>query len=108
MAEVRESITKVGHIHPGTLSTQTRSYGGEYHQLSFTHAGKGHTLYVRPRNVDEVREAVTNYKHLRELINQWLDLEIEYAKIRRDAGKQVGRKKTTGKKKATEKKKHEQ
>ncbi len=101
MEKIRESITKIGHIHPGTLSTQTRSYGGEYHQLSFTHAGKGHTLYVRPNNVDEVREAVTNYKHLRELVNQWLDLGIEYAKIRRDESKQTGGKQSKEKNKAT-------
>lgn len=94
MEKIRESIAKIGHIHPGTLSTQTRSYGGEYHQLSFTHAGKGHTLYVRPQNVDEVREAVTNYKHLRNLINQWLSLEIEYAEIRRKSSTQ--RRRTKG------------
>jgi len=94
MEKIRELITKIGHIHPGTLSTQTRSYGGEYYQLSFTHAGKGHTIYVRPDSVDEVREAVNNYKHLRNLINQWLSLEIEYAEIRRKSGTQ--RRKTKG------------
>ena len=84
MALVKESITRVGHMHPGTLSVQKRSGGGEYHQLSFTHAGKGHTLYVRPENVEEVSEAVANYRKFRELTNCWIELEIAFAKCRRE------------------------
>ena len=94
MEEVRKSISEIGRIHPGTLSTQTRSYGGEYYQLSYTHSGKGHTLYVRPNNVDEVKEAVSNYKNLRSLVDQWLDLGIEYAKIRREELKETSKKAT--------------
>lgn len=66
-----------------------RSGGGEYHQLSFTHAGKGHTLYVRPENVDEVSEAVANYRKFRKLTNCWIELEIAFAKASRSAAKRV-------------------
>ena len=84
MTLVKESITRVGHMHPGTLSVQKRSGGGEYYQLSFTHAGKGHTLYVRPDDYEEVSEAVANYRKFRELTNCWIELEIAFAKCRRE------------------------
>ena len=84
IAQVKESIVRVGHIHPGTLSIQKRSGEGEYHQLSFTHAGKGHTIYVRPENLEEVSEAVSNHRKFRELTNLWLELEIAFAKCRRE------------------------
>jgi len=83
IALVKESITKVGHMHPGTLSVQKRTGDRKYHQLSYTHAGKGHTHYVRPGDVNEVREAVANYRKFRELTNCWIELELEFAKATR-------------------------
>jgi hypothetical protein len=80
---VKQKITKVGHMHPGTLSLQKRSHGGEYHQLSYSFSGKGHTHYVRADDVDEVREAVANYRKFRELTNCWIELEIAFAECRR-------------------------
>jgi len=74
-------------MHPGTLSVQKRTGDRKYHQLSYTHAGKGHTHYVRPGDVDEVREAVANYRKFRELTNCWIELEIAFAKASRSAAK---------------------
>jgi len=81
---IKEEVTKVGHMHPGTLSLQKRSHGGEYHQLSYSFDGKGHTHYVRSGDVDEVRESVANYRKFRELTNCWIELEIAFAKCRRE------------------------
>jgi len=68
-------------MHPGTLSVQKRTGDRKYHQLSYTHAGKG---YVRSGDVDEVKEAVANYRKFRELTNCWIELELEFAKCRRE------------------------
>jgi len=80
---VKKEIAKVGHIHPGTLSLQKRSHGGQYWQLSYSFAGKGHTLYVREDDIDQVREEVENYRVFRSLVNEWIALEIEYSRLRR-------------------------
>ena len=86
---IKQEFSKVGHMHPGTLSLQKRSHGGEYHQLSYSFAGKGHTHYVRSDDVDEVRESVANYRKFRELTNCWIELEIAFAKASRSAAKRV-------------------
>ena len=62
---------------------QTRSHGGEYHHLSFSHMGKGHTLYIRNVDVPQIKQELQNYKKFKELSDKLICLEIEYAKHRR-------------------------
>ncbi len=81
--EVKQAITNLGNLHPGSLTIQTRSHGGEYHHLSFSHMGKGHTLYIRNRDVEQVKREMKNYTKFRELSDKLITLEIEYAKYRR-------------------------
>jgi len=78
---------KLGRMHPGSLSQQKRSRGGAYHQLSYSHAGKGHTKYVRPEDVPEVTQEIENYRRFRDLTTKWVELAIEWAKLKRDEGR---------------------
>jgi hypothetical protein len=55
-------------MRPGSLSVQTRSWGGEYCQLSYTHQGKGRTEYVPMEKRNEVERQIANYRKFRELI----------------------------------------
>ena len=87
IAAIKQSISELGHIHPGSITLQKRSRGTEYHQLSYSFAGKGHTLYVRESDVDQVREEVANYGNFRSLTNKWIELEIEYSRLRRSGKK---------------------
>jgi len=91
IANIKQTLLKLGHMHPGSLSQQKRSARGTYHQLSYSHAGKGHTKYVRPKDVPEVRQETDNYRRFRDLIRKWVELEIEFAALRRDEGKSKGR-----------------
>ena len=84
IAKVKKALLELGHMHPGSLSQQKRSHGGAYHQLSYSHRGKGHTKYVRPKDVSEVRQELENYRRFRELTGKWVELAIELAKRRRD------------------------
>ncbi|MCK5133612.1 MAG: hypothetical protein KAR40_15840 [Candidatus Sabulitectum sp.] len=84
IAVIKKSLSELGHMHPGSVSMQKRARGSEYYQLSYSAAGKGHTHYVRSGDVDEVREAVANYRKFRELTNCWIELEIAFAKCRRE------------------------
>jgi len=46
VARIKRALAELGDMRPGSLSVQTRKWGGEYFQLSYTHRGKGHTEYV--------------------------------------------------------------
>ena len=91
IANIKQILLELGHMHPGSLSQQKRSGVGVYHQLSYSHAGKGHTKYVRPEDVSEVRREIENYRRFRDLTRKWVDLEIELATLRRDQRKSTGR-----------------
>jgi hypothetical protein len=84
--KVKKSLSGLGRMHPGSSSRQRRSRGEEYWQLSYSHAGKGHTAYVRPADVARVRRELKNYRKFRELTSRWIALEIEYARLRREGG----------------------
>lgn len=45
--------------------------------------GKGHTLYIRNRDVEQVKREMGNYTKFRELTDRLITLEIECAKHRR-------------------------
>jgi hypothetical protein len=50
--QIKKALARLGDMRPGSLSTQTRSWGGQYAQLSYTHLGKGRTEYVPPARGD--------------------------------------------------------
>jgi hypothetical protein len=65
--KIQEALTCLGDMRPGSLSTQTRSWGGQYTQLSYTHLGKGHTEYVPPERVKDVKRQIENYRKFKDL-----------------------------------------
>jgi hypothetical protein len=43
---------------------------------------KSHTEYIRPVSVPEIRQQIAAYKRFKTLVDRWLDLAIEYSKIK--------------------------
>jgi hypothetical protein len=80
----KKNLAQLGRMHPGSISSQKRARGGEYHQLSYSYGGRGYTRYVRPEDVPEVRQELINYRRFRELTSEWVRLEIELARLKRD------------------------
>jgi hypothetical protein len=76
---VKEELMNLDEMRPGSLTVQKRSWGGEYHQLSFSHKGKGRTQYVKEENVETVKKQIANYKRFRELTKEWVDLALQVA-----------------------------
>lgn len=83
ITRIKKALGELGRMHPGSLSKQKRSRGGEYYQLSYSHDGKGHTRYVKPEEVAGVRKQLENYRKFRNLTRRWIQLEIELASLRR-------------------------
>ena len=84
----KRQLGKLGDMRPGSLSVQTRSWGGEYYQLSYSNRGKGHTQYVLKEKCKEVERQIGNYKKFKELTKEWVDLGIELCtlKTKREEG----------------------
>lgn len=89
ISRIKKSLSGLGRMHPGSLSAQKRQRGEEYWQLSYSH-GKGHTRYVRPEDVAQVRRELKTYQRFRELTSRWVSLEIELARLRRSSGSKKG------------------
>jgi hypothetical protein len=50
---------------------------------------KSRTEYVRREWVDEIREQIEVYKRFRKLIEEWIDLSIEYSQLRMKQAKEA-------------------
>ena len=82
--KIKSTLKELGDMRPGSLSVQTRSWGGNYYQLSYTHLGRGHTEYVPPEKAREVKRQIANYRKFRDLTQEWVTLAIELCKIKAD------------------------
>ena len=78
---IKRDLAKLGDMRPGSLSVQTRSWGGEYCQLSYSHQGRGRTEYVPANKRKEVERQIANYRKFRELTKEWVDLAIQLCKL---------------------------
>lgn len=89
IAKIKQDLAALGDMRPGSLSTQTRSWGGEYGQLSYTHQGKGRTEYVPQDKRKTVQNQLANYTKFKRLTQEWVSLAIELCKLKlRDDPKQ--------------------
>ena len=89
IAALKVDLVRLGRLHPGSLSAQKRSRGGEYQQLSYSYLGKGHTKYVRPEDVPPLQRELANYRRFRELTKRWVQLEIELSALTREEGRRA-------------------
>jgi len=89
---IKKELSGLGSMRPGTLSMQYKvpaEKKGPYFQLSYTHKMKSRTEYVRREWVDEIREQIEVYKRFRKLIEEWVDLSIEYSQLRMKQAKEA-------------------
>jgi len=89
---IKKELSGLGSMRPGTLSMQYKvpaEKKGPYFQLSYTHKMKSRTEYVRRDWVDEIREQIEVYKRFRKLIEEWVDLSIEYSQLRMKQAKEA-------------------
>jgi hypothetical protein len=102
---LKQQLTELGPMHPGSLGQQYNVCGkpdcrckdprhpqkhGPYYQLSFSWRGKSTTRFVRSEQVTEMRQKVASYKRFRELVNEWVDLEVARERAERESEKHAG------------------
>jgi len=103
IAQVQRQLLALGPLHPGSISEQYNVCGqpgcrckdpqkpqkhGPYYQLSFTWRGKSSTRFLRPEQVEPMRQKVANYKRLRELMKAWVSLGVELERAERARAKE--------------------
>jgi hypothetical protein len=96
--QLKQELAALGPIHPGSLGEQYNVCGtpgcrckdpkdprkhGPYYQLSYTWRGQSSTRFVRPEQLEPMRQKVANYKRFRELVNAWVDLALELERAQR-------------------------
>ena len=81
----------IGEMRPGLLTRQyqyPKEKKGGFHQISYTYKMKSKTEYVRPEFVKDLKVQIANYKKFKKLIQEWIDLAIEYSKLKIKIAKQ--------------------
>jgi len=101
--KIKKELVELGELRPGSLSRQYNVCGnpnckckdktnpqrhGPYYQISYVRRGKSSSSFVRKEFVSEVKEQLSNYKRLRELVDQWIDLGMQYSEKKMKLEKQ--------------------
>jgi hypothetical protein len=96
--QIKQDLLALGDMRPGALSEQYNVCGkpncrckdprnpqkhGPYYQLSYTHGGKSTTEHVKREMLQEVQQQLSNYARFKELTEQWVQLSLRIAKLKR-------------------------
>ena len=90
--KVKEELMQIGEMRPGSLTKQYQKSAekqGGYYQISYTYKMKSKTEYVRPEFVEDLKNQVKNFKRFKVLTQKWIDLAIEYSRLKIDIAKQT-------------------
>ena len=93
---IKHQISGLGDLRPGALSKQYNICGnptcrckatppvkhGPYFQISFTRHGKSSSQFVGEEDLDEVQQQLENYRHLRQLVDEWITLSAQLSSLR--------------------------
>ena len=104
--KIKEKLSRIGDMRPGSLSKQYNVCGnptcrckdkdnpkkhGPYYQISYTHKGKSKTEFVRKGMEKQVKNELKNYREFKRLTQQWVDLSLQIAGLRRmESGSEGG------------------
>lgn len=94
---IKKELAALGPLHPGSISRQYNVCGspacrckadpaqrhGPYYQLSYGHRRKSSSTFVRERDLPAVAQQLRNYQRLRALVDEWIELSIERARLLR-------------------------
>ena len=92
MERIKRQLMGLGPMRPGSISRQYRDPETKkrpFHQISYTHQGRGRSEYVRSENLGQLRRETANFKRFRKLTEQWVELSLKASQLRvRNGGNQ--------------------
>lgn len=110
IAAIKRDLLALGPLHPGSITRQYNACGnptcrckadptqrhGPYYQLSYGHHRKSSSAFVRECDLAAVEQQLRNYERLRALVDEWVALSIERARLLRVLRKQKSTAKIPG------------
>ncbi len=82
--EIKNELQSLGDLRPGSLSKQygkPKEKKGVFFQINYTHKMKSKSDYVKKDYVDEMEQQLKEYKKMRILVDEWIDLGIKKSKL---------------------------
>ena len=84
IARIKEALRDIGPMRPGSLTEQFKDRAnkeGAYWQISYTRQMHSRTDYIRREWVKPTQQQIKEYKKFKRLIETWVALAIEHAKL---------------------------
>ncbi|MCK5731858.1 MAG: hypothetical protein KAH13_02480 [Tenericutes bacterium] len=81
---IKKEIFELGDLRPGSVTKQYSDPENKkrpFYQINYTIEGKFKTGYVRKAFADEMKEQTLEYKKLKKLLAEWMELGIKKSKI---------------------------
>jgi hypothetical protein len=91
IAAVKQQLMEIGEMRPGSLTKQYKNpkeKKGGFYQISYTQKNKSKTEYVRPYHIKVLKQQIKSYKKWKLLVERWIDLSIEFSKLKMDIANQ--------------------
>jgi hypothetical protein len=85
IASIKKALGAIGDMRPGALTEQFKdreNAEGAFWQLSYTRQMQSRTDYIRREWVKVTQKQIQEYKTFKRLIDTWVALAIEHAKLR--------------------------
>jgi len=84
MERIKRDLMNLGPMRPGSISRQYRvpeTKKRPFHQISYTHKGRGRSEYVRSENLTQLRRETANFRRFRKLTEQWVELSLKTSQL---------------------------
>jgi hypothetical protein len=100
--KIKERLLEIGEMRAGSISKQFNVCGkancrckdkknpkkhGPYYQLSYVHKGKSTSQFIKKDFLDDTKRQTQNYKTFKKLVDEWIDLALQHAKLKLEIAK---------------------
>jgi len=90
ISSIKRQLLTIGEMRPGSLTKQyvkPKEKKGAYWQLSYTYKMKSRTEYIKSDFVPQLQQQIKEFKKFKLLMQQWIDLAIEYSRLKIELAK---------------------
>ena len=84
ISEIKIELQNLGDLRPGNITRQYRKpkeKEGAFYQISYTHKMRSKSDYVGKGFVNEMKKQTNEYRKMKALIEEWVELGIKKSKI---------------------------
>ena len=96
ITKIKNQIVQLEILRPGSLierytvcgkktcrcaNTKDPQKHGPYNFVVHTRKGKRNNEFVRSQNLETIKKQIQNYNRLMTLIDEWIELGLEYSKV---------------------------